>query len=679
LNNLNQPEKNQDHPMPIEDCLDDREGFVSSRSHDSSDALDASNSPHSRFPQMTPLQKKIQTLSLGIGCVGVLLGAFLLFPEQTSTLFQPKALTISKNATADNGILDHFRLVQGNLSGPSSENISSGLPFYFSTPDSITQVDETHYFMCNYSQLVFLDLSAKTAQILFPPKGITPWIPTGVFYEKRSKRLYVANYNGQNVFSFEILPNQALKIYQTFTHPQMKSPEGVTVSPNGETLVATDNDANRIFAISTKTGQLLWQAPVGQAHGCTFDPSGQFLYVTGLKPPTLFKFSQQGALLQKTDKKGWGENEYLWPTTVMNGSAKGKGQFIVSDAHTGQISFVSSNLKELETWGGNGPGVNLFNMPYMALLKNANTLLVLDTYNARLLETSLAGEIQKIHSFESTEVPLSSSNLNQNSWIEGYEPLGNSFFKTYVDQDPSHQLQFPLLGSSMPLQWKPGYASFTNDRGLFRFLSQKQLVSFANTQAMFTESFMYFMVGKTFQQDGDDYFVIGSPQSRQLLVGDTDVMVRVDLPRFYWMNEDTQGNFWLVSDQERLPLRPYLDKAVGRIHQFKKSFTLTQHPKNAALFLHEGLFSRFSLAEFSSRLTQSFVTPQGKKFLSTLRPALNPSSPTTLSAAETQTLNHHIQQASAAYLEEVRRKQKIDFTEFEMVQMFWYTAKHLGT
>ncbi|MBY0403367.1 MAG: hypothetical protein K2X66_05680, partial [Cyanobacteria bacterium] len=244
---------------------------------------------------------------------------------------------------------------------------------------------------------------------------------------------------------------------------------------------------------------------------------------------------------------------------------------------------------------------------------------------------------------------------------------------------PSHQLQFPLLGPLMPLQWKPGYASFTNDRGLFRFLSLKQLVSFANTQAMFTESFMYFMEGKTFQQDGEDYFVIGSPQSHQLLVGDGDVMVREDLPRFYWMKEDTQGALWLVNAQERLALNPYLDKAVGKIHQYKQSFTLAQHPKNAALFLHEGLFSRFSLAEFTSRLDQTFVTPPGKKFWKVLRPALILGSPTALSLAETQTLNHHIQQAAAAYLEEVRPKQKVDFTEFEMVQMFWFTAKNLGT
>ncbi|MBY0402603.1 MAG: hypothetical protein K2X66_01795, partial [Cyanobacteria bacterium] len=241
MKNLNQPEKNQDHSMAMKDCLDETEGFLSSQSQDSSSVLASDKSLPPSFPQMTPLQKKIQTLSLGIGCVGVLLGVFLLFPEQTSPTFQPKALTISKTAMVNPGIVDYFRLVPGNLSSGSSGNASSsGLPFYFSTPDSITQVDETHYFICNYSQLVFLDLTQKTARVFTPPEGIKTWIPTGVFYEKHSKRLYVANYNGQNVFSFEILPQQVLKLHQSFTHPQMKSPEGVSVSPNGETLVATD-------------------------------------------------------------------------------------------------------------------------------------------------------------------------------------------------------------------------------------------------------------------------------------------------------------------------------------------------------------------------------------------------------------------------------------------------------
>lgn len=252
------------------------------------------------------------------------------------------------------------------------------------SPVSITEIDEENYFVCNYQEVIHMKKSDSFID-KFNLENISPynyggvWNPTGVFYLKSMKQLYVANYNGHNVVVFNVDDNLKLNFVREIKNEEMISPENVVVSDDGKNIIVADYDAGKVILFDN-FGNLLWSKDVGLGHGVAI--SKDFIYATSLSNGEILKFDYEGNLIVKTGKRGNGKNEYLWPTSISFDDEK--KEVIVTDAHTGKISILDDDLKFIKSFGGNSPGGTKLNFPYSTIVKN-NVYLTADTFNNRFV------------------------------------------------------------------------------------------------------------------------------------------------------------------------------------------------------------------------------------------------------------------------------------------------------
>jgi DNA-binding beta-propeller fold protein YncE len=205
------------------------------------------------------------------------------------------------------------------------------------------------------------------------------WMPAGVFYTHG--RLYVANYKANNII-YGVVDAQAgtFQITGEMSHDSAKGPENVVVDDAG--VVFSANYDSGTVAAFAPNGSLLWLTSIPQAHGVAV--VGQYVFATGLQARTTYKLNRTtGEIVQTAGSTGWRMDklEFLWPTSI---AADIDGRLFISDAHSGFVGlFDQATLQPILAFGGNGPGLDLFNYPYTAV-PHENELIVISAYRGAI-------------------------------------------------------------------------------------------------------------------------------------------------------------------------------------------------------------------------------------------------------------------------------------------------------
>lgn len=251
---------------------------------------------------------------------------------------------------------------------------------------SLSFYDEDSVFLVDYYDLFIMNLSTGSVSHIASLPEVDVWMPTGVFYDPVMGYLYIANYGGHDVLqvTFDPISNQ-IQLVNRFTHSQMVSPENVSVTPDGKYVAVADYDGNMAFLFD-QSGNIVWSYVVPFAHGITI--VGDYVYATSLGDKAIYKLElSTGALVLKNGSVGWGENNYIWPTDILEHN----GQLLVVDAHQGTITTINTDLVQVARNGANALASTCFNLPY-GLAICGNSLFMADTYNYRIVEMPLDGD-----------------------------------------------------------------------------------------------------------------------------------------------------------------------------------------------------------------------------------------------------------------------------------------------
>jgi lactonase family protein with 7-bladed beta-propeller len=218
------------------------------------------------------------------------------------------------------------------------------------------------------------------------------WVPTGIYWHEGTQRLFVANYSANNLLVFKYAPKaETVSLDSVVSSEHIKSPENIHVSDDGNYLVAANYEGNGVVAFkkdAQKNWSEIWFAQIRRAHGVSIVKNKVF--ATGLEERKLYELDlEHGSVLRSIGGIGWdpAAPTFLWPTSVQ---PVGEDRVILSDAHTGFISiFSTSSLENEGFFGGNGPTLHFFNMPYAAISKHGK-IAVLSTFQGRITILDLA-------------------------------------------------------------------------------------------------------------------------------------------------------------------------------------------------------------------------------------------------------------------------------------------------
>ncbi|MEQ1935513.1 MAG: hypothetical protein ABL962_16765, partial [Fimbriimonadaceae bacterium] len=232
------------------------------------------------------------------------------------------------------------------------------------------------FFVCDYSNVYYLETKTWNFRIISKPKIDTIWFPTGLACVREENAVFVANYVGHNVLEFRLIDGR-LELQFSYECEGMKSPEGVAISRDGTLVGVADYDGNHLW-VFRRGGSLLWKKEIGLGHGVAFGPDS--VYVTSLLDRSIVQLSLDGSEIRRVGSRGWGSSGFMWPTSVF---ADEQG-VIVSDAHTGKVTLFKHDLSVVKSFGGNGPGPGLFNMPYCTI-RVQGKYWICDTLKQRIL------------------------------------------------------------------------------------------------------------------------------------------------------------------------------------------------------------------------------------------------------------------------------------------------------
>lgn len=358
--------------------------------------------------------------------------------------------------------------------------------------------------LCDYQNIYLLD--GNNLITLNPPSNIDTWNPTGVFFSDKTNSLFVANYNGNDVLEMEVNEEKAqLNLKNELTNPELVSPENVVVSNDGKHIAIADYDGNRVFLFNSK-GKLDWMTEVKQAHGIAIDD--KYVYATSLTNRSLVKIDLKGNIIKETGGIGWGKNEYLWPTSIF----ATKDNLLVTDAHTGKLTFLSKELEYQGTMGGNGPGVDLFNYPYTAIVKNGNILLT-DSFKARVLEIDPNGNIIKQYNLGQLELKV-----NNAPFLNADNPNPYTFHYNIFNEVPADFIN-PYYDSSLKIASGFNSIDVVSDDG--KLISEVE-IDYQGSPSYTGKNFWYVTWLKNVVINGNSYLVFGSPQHRTFIIYDVN-------------------------------------------------------------------------------------------------------------------------------------------------------------
>jgi DNA-binding beta-propeller fold protein YncE len=294
--------------------------------------------------------------------------------------FEENKMAVGKGLTLDSGFVDHTLYSETPLVG-------------LICPASICMY-EGDIIVASYGNLARIDLQSSGNTSYFEAISDVVWNPTGLYYDEENDLLYIANYTGHNVFVCKIKDDGNLELIREFTHPEMQSPENVSVTSDGKKVAVADTDGGAVYLFD-QTGNVLWKNELSQAHGVTTDD--RHVYASSLFDRTIVKYDMNGKEVARVGALSAleGQDAYVWPVCVY---AYGNS-ILITDAHTGRITQRDKDLNYITSIGANGPSVNTFNMCYSVIVHDG-FLYFADTYNFRIIKTDLSGTMLETYSYK---------------------------------------------------------------------------------------------------------------------------------------------------------------------------------------------------------------------------------------------------------------------------------------
>ena len=102
--------------------------------------------------------------------------------------------------------------------------------------------------------------------------------PTEVYVRPDGNRAYVSNSADASVTVVDLA---SLDVIATITDPRMKNPDGMAATPDSKKLYLVDQEADRIFVVSTETNKVVKELPAGhEPRRVVFSPDGGTIYVS---------------------------------------------------------------------------------------------------------------------------------------------------------------------------------------------------------------------------------------------------------------------------------------------------------------------------------------------------------------------------------------------------------------
>ena len=267
---------------------------------------------------------------------------------------------------------------------------------------SIVRYKADQFLIAYYDKLSLLDWSSgEQTEII--PSGLEncevlgtvdeqlamdekPWNPTGLYYDKSSQQLYIANYNGHNILIGTITENYEFRVEKMIVAQGLVSPENVVVNEDGSCIAVADYDGNALFVFGND-GNVLWKKDVGLAHGVEI--GDEYVYCTSLDTREVIQYDWDGNEVNRVGTLAkYGANAYMWPVALETYN----GQLLVADAHSGRISLLDENLNFISSLGANGPYITNLNYPY-ALLVEEPFIYITDVFSQRILKVDFDGVI----------------------------------------------------------------------------------------------------------------------------------------------------------------------------------------------------------------------------------------------------------------------------------------------
>jgi hypothetical protein len=444
-------------------------------------------------------------------------------------------------------------------------------PFHMGQVTSMAQDEFGRLLLVDHANL-YVMYSAGANYIVYEVNrpAVPVWQPTGIAYV--NGLLYVANGPGRDILVFRL---STMELLLRITNPTMISPQAVVVEPPEGSMVVADQGGGGVIKFSPG-GSLVWATRLDGAHGLA-ETDGA-IYATSLQTQTISKLTLLGKVVQTVGRSGVTSGRFLRPV----GLTAAGGRLVVTDAYNGRITVLDGNLRILQEIGGNGPGMDAFNVP-SATLPVSDGYLVADSFRERIVHTDTRWVIR-------SQIALGE-----------LVPTGRQHPLIFgTDARPYTYGSLPGVDVPAALGLRQSSKSFV---GSFNGLDQTGGQG-SPSHLDFEDSF-HGGTGVTWAEMVGSYIVEGSPTSGQLEVIDpsTGMFTFVAVSTDSWPRLDSL----LLADNLRLPLNQVIAPALaafGRATQLRSQGVSRKDAFNQALSPVQ-----------SRNFTADFTTPAGRQFL----------------------------------------------------------------
>lgn len=551
--------------------------------------------------------------AVGIAALFILLawGAIALFKVGSykiiDTAIQKEALnTITGRFELDQTTRNRVLKVRGSSQADAEKVIRDGKYV------TIAQLSKRLFIVANYIDILLFDREKAEICVLKPNLALeadkintlddlanvlknskqATYNPTGVYIDNAGD-IYVANYKGNNILRGQVLPEKCqLKITGSYSSPKTGGPENVTVDRERDVLVSANYDSGTVTAFRLTSGEQLWSADVGQAHGVTI--MDDKVYVTGLTERKVYEFALfDGKLLQSKGSLGWNplEEQYIWPTSI---NPSGVNELVVSDAQSGFISYLNADTLEVIRYtGGNGPTYRWFNYPYAAVPID-DGIAVLSTNREQILFLNRAGDkVKESFYFKEDRWP---------KWSFTSEPFGKGWQDYQNVQGPKLQ----VYGQSYQL----GFGHLHPDDSVGPILRVPDISTLFNFGP-----YIYFLQGGKYGTDFSYFF----SSSSTTLAG---IISQKDKPDIL-LNKHISLDSWLLEGRIA-SADGEIGNAADLAGEFKERATLVYKAIDELGYLSTqalyeiGSFSvltrKISYEGFIGYLDKTFISSEGREF-----------------------------------------------------------------
>ncbi len=458
-------------------------------------------------------------------------------------------------------------------------------------PVSVVPWKDNRHLICNYVSIQEVDVQTGAHTLVRPDPKPSVWCPSGLFAIPAEQLLFVANYKGHDVLEMQ-RTGDTLKVLTRYTHADMVSPEGVAVSDDGSLVAVADYDGNAVFVFH-RDGRLAWRRHVGLGHGVSFGPG--FVVATSLQNRSIIKFDLQGNLLSQAGHLGWGENGYLWPTTII---VKGD-DIVISDAHTGKVTFLDHDLRARKSLGGNGPGTGLFNMPY-GVVGWSGGWIICDTFKGRLLVLDQDCRCQRILQRQLPGIP-------KQGWADA--PVSQQKFRGYTNLTRAYSFRLPGLPSD---EWYPSYDSFVNQSAKPNRILTACRRDFVFFKASFTNEWAtgmpYFCWCIPVRHAGKEYMCLGSCQAPfYLIFNEQGWCFPGRMSELCWVVD----NALYANSGRPMDIGERLGRAEEAFRQYRQ---LSENGVDPLEAIRTVYFPKLNKDALVAECTTSFVSKPGRRF-----------------------------------------------------------------